>query len=157
MNEETTTLPISSTKKRTLSFVIDDLVIMVLMIAIFYDQLMLIASHVPTVLTPEALEAFQEEMKHFSTDNLLMVLSLKALYHTFFVWQNGMTLGKYLMKIRVVEIGTSMKPTFVKAFLRAILRIGSEAIFYLGFLLAFFLPLKQTFHDKFSDCVVIDV
>ena len=82
---------------------------------------------------------------------------LNRLYHTVFVWQNGMTLGKYLMKIQVVEIETSMKPTFAKAFLRAILRIGSEAIFYLGFLLAFFLPLKQTFHDKVSNCVVIDV
>ena len=156
MNIETT-LSIASTKKRTLSFVIDDLIILMLIIAIFYDQLMLIASHAPTVLSLEALEAFQEEIKHFLADNLLVILSLKVLYHTVFVWQNGMTLGKYIMKIQVVELETSMKPTFVKALLRAILRIGSEAIFYLGFLLAFFLPLKQTFHDKVSDCVVIDV
>ena len=156
MNEETT-LPIANTKKRILSFVIDDLVIVVLLIAIFYEQLMLIASHVPTVLTSEALEAFQEEMQHFSADNLLIVLSLKVLYHTIFVWQNGMTLGKYMMKIQVVELETGMKPTFVRALLRATLRIVSEAIFYLGFLLAFFLPLKQTFHDKVSNCVVIDV
>ena len=156
MNTETT-LPIASTKKRTLSFIIDDLVILMLIIAIFYEQLVLIASHAPTVLTPEVLEAFQEEIKHFLADNLLVVLSLKLLYHTVFVWQNGMTLGKYIMKIQVVDLETSMKPTFVKALLRAILRIGSEAIFYLGFLLAYFLPLKQTFHDKVSDCVVIDV
>jgi len=156
MNIETK-LSIASTKKRTLSFVIDDLIILMLIIAIFYEQLMLIVSHAPTVLTTEAVEAFQEEMKHFSADNLLVVLSLKVLYHTIFVWQNGMTLGKYIMKIQVIELKTSMKPTFVKALLRAILRIGSEAIFYLGFLLAFFLPLKQTFHDKVSDCVVIDV
>ena len=29
--------------------------------------------------------------------------------------------------------------------------------FYLGFLMAFFVPLKQTLHDKLSNCVVIDV
>jgi len=155
MHEETIS-NIASTQKRTLSFVIDDFVIMFLLIAIFYDQLMLIISHVPTVLTPEALEAFQEEIKHFSADNLLIVLSLKVLYHTVLVWQNGMTLGKYLMKIQVVELGTSMKPTFSKSLLRAILRIGSEVFFYIGFILAFFLPLKQTFHDKLSGCVVVN-
>ena len=147
---------IASTKKRSLSFVIDDLVIVVLLFAIFYDQLMLIASHVPTVLTPEALEGFQEEINHFSSSNLLMVLSLKVLYHAVTVWQNGMTLGKYVMKIKVVE-ESGQRVTFVKALLRAVLRIGSEVVFYLGFLLAFFLPLKQTLHDKVSGCVVVDV
>ena len=156
MHDETT-LPIASRIRRIFSFIIDDLVIMFLLIAIFYEPLMAIVSHIPAVLTPEAVENFKEEMQHFSADNLLIVLSLKVVYHTIFVWQNGMTLGKYLTKIRVVDLDTNTKPTFLKAFFRAVLRLGSEIIFYLGFLLAFFLPLKQTFHDKVSHCVVIDV
>jgi uncharacterized RDD family membrane protein YckC len=156
MEDNMNDLNIASTKRRTISFVIDDLVIMVLLLVIFYEQLMTIATHVPTVITPEAIDAFQEEIQHFSVENLLMVMSLKVIYHAVFVWQNGMTLGKYVMKIRVVdEVG--YKVSFPKALLRAILRIGSEVIFYLGFLLAFFLPLKQTLHDKLSKCVVVDV
>jgi uncharacterized RDD family membrane protein YckC len=152
MNE----MNIAETKKRSLSFVIDDLAIVVLLLVIFYDQLIAIASHVPATLSPEAMAAFQEEMNHFAADNLLTILSLKVLYHTVFIWQNGMTFGKHVMKIKVVE-SSGESVSFSKALIRAILRLGSEAVFYLGFLLAFFLPLKQTFHDKFSGCVVVDV
>jgi uncharacterized RDD family membrane protein YckC len=81
---------------------------------------------------------------------------LKVLYHTFFIWQNGMTLGKYFMKIKVVNMNTEETLTLPKALLRAIGRIVSEIFFYLGFLLAFFLPLKQTLHDKISESVVIN-
>ncbi len=154
MTEEST-LPIASIAKRTMSFVIDDLVIIILLLAIFYDQLMMIASQVPTVMTPDALGTFQEEINHFLADNLLMVLSLKVLYHAVLVWQNGMTLGKYVMKIKVVD-ESGRKVTFLMALLRSMLRITSEVLFYLGFLLAFFLPLKQTLHDKLSKCVVVD-
>jgi len=96
-------------------------------------------------------------MNIFSANNLIFILALKVMYHTFFVWQNGMTLGKYLTKIKVVEIDTMQKPTLIKAFLRALVRVVSEAFFYLGFLFAFFLPLKQTLHDKVTNCVVIYV
>jgi len=153
---ESTSLPIASTKKRVSAFVIDDLVIALLLLVIFYDQLMVIASHLPTVITPESIEVFKEEMNQFSVNNLLLIVALKVLYHTFFVWQNGMTLGKYFMKVKVVELDTSRHPAPSKALLRAALRIVSEAFFYLGFLLAFFTPLKQTLHDKLSGCVVVD-
>ena len=153
---EVTSLPIASTSKRISAFVIDDLVIVVLLLAIFYNQLMAIASHLPTVITPESIEVFTNEMNQFSVDNLLLIIALKVLYHTFFVWQNGMTLGKYFMKIRVVESDSIQTPTLSKALMRASIRIVSEAFFYLGFVLAFFFPLKQTLHDKLSNCVVVD-
>jgi uncharacterized RDD family membrane protein YckC len=153
MNE----MSLASNQKRVASFVIDDIVIVLLLLAIFYDQLMQIASGIPTNVTPESVEVFKAQMNQFSVDNLLFILLLKVLYHTFFVWQNGMTLGKYIMKIKVVEAETSTHPLLHKAFLRASLRIVSEAFFYLGFLLAFFTPLRQTLHDKLSNCVVVDV
>jgi len=154
---DTSSLPISTTQKRTFAFVIDDILVVLLLLSIFYEQLMVIASHLPTVLTEEALNTFQEEINQFSADNLLIVVSLKVLYHTIFVWQNGMTLGKYIMKIKVIDLDTLQTPTLSKAFFRALLRIGSEVLFYLGFILAFFSPLKQTLHDKLTNCVVTDV
>jgi len=153
---ESISLPITTTQKRMFAFVIDDIVVVLLLLSIFYEQLMVIASHLPTVLTEEALNTFQEEINQFSTDNLLIVVSLKVLYHTIFVWQNGMTLGKYIMKIKVIDLDTLQTPTLSKALFRALLRIGSEVVFYLGFILAFFTPLKQTLHDKLTNCVVID-
>ena len=150
------TLPIASTKKRLSAFVIDDLIIALLLLIIFYNQLLAIVSHLPTVITSESIVVFKEEMNQFSVNNLLLIIALKVLYHTFFVWQNGMTLGKYFMKIRVIELETEVTPTLSKALLRSTLRIASEAFFYLGFLMAFFTPLKQTLHDKLSGCVVVD-
>jgi len=80
---ESTVLPIASIQKRITAFVIDDMIVAVLILIIFYEQLVQIASQLPTVLIP-------------------------------------------------------------------------EAVLYLGFVFAFFLPLKQTFHDKLSGCVVVD-
>jgi len=150
-------LAIASTQKRIMAFVIDDMVIASLLLVIFYNQLVEIASHLPAVITPESIEVFKNEMNTFSVNNLLLIIALKVLYHTFFIWQNGMTLGKYFMKIKVIELSTEQTPIFIKSFIRALLRIVSEVMFYLGFILAFFLPLNQTLHDKLSDCVVVDV
>jgi len=147
---------IASNKKRISAFVIDDMLVAFLLLIIFSNQLLEIASHLPTVITAESVEIFKNQMHLFSVDNLLLILALKVMYHTFFIWQNGRTLGKHLMKIKVIELDTKENPTLMKALLRAMLRILSEAFFYLGFFLAFFLPLRQTFHDKLSQCVVVD-
>jgi uncharacterized RDD family membrane protein YckC len=151
---------IASTQKRMLAFIIDDLVIAFLLLIIFYERLIQIASHLSGAMTAESMEIFENAMQQFSVNNLLLILSLKVLYHTVFIWQNGMTLGKYMMKIRVTSLETEEETysniSFYKAFVRALFRILSEVLFYLGFLLAFFLPLKQTLHDKLSQCVVVD-
>ena len=153
---EPTSLPIASLQKRISAFVIDDITIALFFLIIFYDQLLVIASHTSGMISADEITLIQAQLRQFSVDNLLMMLSIKVLYHAVPVWQNGMTLGKYIMKIRVVDLKTGARPSLIQAFLRAILRIGSEVFFYLGFIMAFMMPLNQTFHDKFSNCVVID-
>ncbi len=153
---ESTSLPIASIQKRISAFVIDDIMVALFFLIIFYDQLLAIASHTSGMMSAEEITLIQAQLRQFSVDNLLIMLSIKVLYHAIPVWQNGMTLGKYIMKIRVVDLKTGDRPSFVQAFLRALLRIGSEIFFYLGFMMAFMMPLNQTFHDKFSNCVVID-
>jgi uncharacterized RDD family membrane protein YckC len=142
---------IASNQKRIAAFVIDDLVISIFFFIIFYDQFSAVMSNITVVD-----EAAFASINAFLTQNLLVVLAIKLIYHTVFVWQNGMTLGKYLMKIRVIDIDTGNTPDFSKAFLRASVRIPSEVLFYLGFLMAFFMPLRQTLHDKLSNCVVVN-
>ncbi len=148
---ESLSLSIASSQKRITSFVIDDIVITLFFIIIFYDQFSALFSNI-TVVDEAALES----VNAFIAENLLVVLSIKLIYHTVFVWQNGMTLGKYLMKIKVIDLETGNIPGFQKAFLRASVRIPSEMLFYVGFLMAFFVPLKQTLHDKVSNCVVVN-
>ena len=142
---------IASNQKRVAAFVIDDLVISMFFFIIFYEQFSAVLSNI-TVVDEAALASINT----FLAQNLLVVLAIKLIYHTVFVWQNGMTLGKYFMKIRVIDVETGSTPDFSKAFLRASVRIPSEVLFYLGFLMAFFMPLKQTLHDKLSNCVVVN-
>ena len=142
---------IASNQKRIVAFVIDDIVITLFFIVIFYDQFSTVFSNITVVD-----EAAFESANAFIAQNLFVVLSIKLIYHTVLVWQTGMTLGKYIMKIKVIELETGGTPGFLKAFLRASMRIPSEVLFYLGFLMAFFVPLKQTLHDKVSNCVVVN-
>ena len=153
---ESTSLPITSVQKRISAFVIDDIMVALFFLIIFYDQLLVIASQASGMITAEEITLIQAQLRQFSVDNLLVMLSVKILYHTVPVWQNGITLGKYIMKIRVVDLKTGVRPSLIQAFLRALLRIGSEVFFYLGFIMVFMMPLRQTFHDKLSNCVVVD-
>ncbi len=133
---------IASAQKRTGAFVIDDIVISFLIFGIFYEQIMILT-------TPEAIMLFLEQV-------FIPITLLKIAYHTFLVWNNGMTVGKYIMKIRVVSENDGANLNFVRSLLRAVVRIFSEVIFYIGFILAFFSPKVQTLHDKISGAVVID-
>ena len=137
-NQEQIAVP----KKRVGAFIIDDLAVSFLFMVIFWSQI----SSLRTI----------EEINLFLTENFLIIMLIKILYHTFFVWQSGMTLGKYVMKIKVVVLQTGLIPPLHTAAARAALRIVSETFFYLGFVMAFFNPMVQTLHDKLTGCVVID-
>jgi uncharacterized RDD family membrane protein YckC len=63
----------------------------------------------------------------------MQYILMKIAYQTFFVMQYGATLGKLAMKIRVIDIKTLDNPNFAVSLNRAIFRIISEMIFYLGF------------------------
>lgn len=144
--------PIASMQKRISAFVIDDLIITMFFMIIFYDQISELFGNVT-----EIDQTSLEQINMFIAGNILILFSIKVLYHTILIWQNGMTIGKYIAKIKVIDLSSETRPSFQQAFLRASLRLISEALFYAGFIMAFFLPLKQTFHDKFSNCVVVDV
>lgn len=160
--QEPNALPIANLQKRGMAFVIDDMIVAMLIMVIFYDQLSvfvanlqeqvaLIASNMQA--NQEKLMTLQEEFDRF----LLQFILIKWLYHGILIWQSGMTPGKYIMKIKTVSLDTGMTPPLMTAMMRSFLRTVSEGIFYIGFVMAFFTPLKQTLHDKLSRCVVVDV
>lgn len=133
---------LASNQKRIGSFVIDDLVVSILFVAIFFDQL-------------GALNSSQDAMS-FVNSNFWVLILLKVSYHTFFTWQNGKTLGKYIMKIQTVSIEGQYLLSLPMAFLRSVVRILDETFFYVGFLPAFFSPTRQTLHDRISRSIVIN-
>jgi uncharacterized RDD family membrane protein YckC len=144
-------IAVASMQKRISAFVLDDLIITVFFMIIFYDQINELFVNV-TEIDQRSIE----QVNMFISENILIVLAIKVLYHTILIWQNGMTIGKYIVKIKVIDLNSEYRPSFQQAFLRASMRLISEALFYIGFIMAFFTPLKQTLHDKLSNCVVID-
>lgn len=150
MSEEIS-YPIASNSKRLTAFMIDDIAISMLFFIVFYNQFSELFSSI-TVLD----EATLLTINMFISQNIVIVFLMKLLYHTIFVWQNGMTLGKYMMKIKVIDLQTGDTPNFQKALLRGLVRLISEVLFYFGFIMAFFMPMNQTLHDKLSTCIVVD-
>ena len=142
MQEKGEQIQLVPAKRRVGAFIIDDLVVSFLFIAIFWSQL-------STLVTAE-------ELNQFLTDNFFIIIFIKISYHTIFVWQSGMTLGKYITKMKVVSQDYGEIPSFNSSLMRALIRVVSETLFYIGFLMAFFNPLVQTFHDRVSKCVVVD-
>ncbi|NEW61309.1 RDD family protein [Sulfurovum sp. bin170] len=134
---------IATKGKRTVAFFIDSFVIVLFLIAIYTKQWVV-------AVDSEDFSLF------FTNDKFLVISLLGFIYHTLFVWQNGMTLGKMLMKIRVVEIDTASTPSLTTALLRSGFRVISDNSLMLGYLVAFFSPLLQSFHDKIAKTIVVD-
>jgi len=133
----------ASIAKRVISFTIDDISTSFLFIAIFYDN-------ITQLTTPEIMFVFMQE-------NIWVLMLLKVIYHTFFIGFSGMTPGKYIVKIRAVDESSKKELSWAMAFLRAVVRIVGETLFYTTFLFALFESKKQTLHDKISKCIVINV
>jgi len=144
---------ISTIQKRVLSFVIDDIVVGIFLVIIFYDQITALGMQITTLDIDSAKKLIDE----FILSTVPVVIAIKVLYHSLLVWQSGMTIGKYIAKIKVVDMSGGDKPTFMQAFFRAVLRVIGELPLYAGFALALVTPKRQAFHDKLSNCVVVNV
>jgi uncharacterized RDD family membrane protein YckC len=136
-------LTLANNKKRTLSFVIDDLLMSLVVVAAFGDILF------------NATNA--TEWVESTSKIVTQTIFIKFLYQTLFTWYYGATIGKIIMKIQIIELDSLSRPSIFIAMTRAGLRILSEMFFYLGFFPGFFDKLKQTLHDKVARTVVINV
>ncbi len=148
MNEEITEilhregLVLADTKKRAVAFVIDELLLSFILIVALWDSF-------SQARTTEAIIALTNSF-------VFEYMMMKIIYQAFFVMQYGATLGKLAMKIRVIEIRTVANPNVIVALNRAIFRIISEMLFYLGFLWGILNPNKQTWHDLTARTLVIN-
>ncbi len=137
--EELVVAPIA---KRAFAMFIDEALLSLLLIVVLWDAFTAASS--------------VEEVINLTNAFVLEFMAMKIVYQTFFVMQYGATLGKILMKIRVVEVGTLATPGFLSAFNRGVFRIISEIFLYLGFLWGTMNPLHQTWHDKTARTLVVN-
>ncbi len=129
---------------RAMAFVIDDLLVTFIIIAIFWDKITGMGNNVDGMVYLMKVEI------------VVPLITLKVLYHTFFVWYYGATVGKIITKIRVVDFNTLDRVGLVTSLLRAIGRVISEWFLYIGFLVAFFTDGRRSFHDFTGKTLVVN-
>jgi len=135
-------LTLASIKKRSLAFFIDEMLLSFLLVIAMSDSF--------------ANAKTMEDIIILTNSYVMQYILMKIVYQTFFVMQYGATLGKLAVKIRVIDIQTMSNPSFSISLNRAIFRIISEMLFYLGFLWGMFDPTRQTWHDKTARTLVVN-
>jgi len=135
-------LTLASIAKRSTAFVIDELLLSLLVIIALWDRF-------------ENAKDMQE-LIYVTNSFVLEYMFLKIIYQAFFTMQYGASIGKLIMKIKVIEIRTLSNPNVLSSLNRAIFRILSEMFFYLGFLWGMMQASRQTWHDKTAKTLVVN-
>ena len=125
-------------------------------IALFIDELLLSFLFMIALWDSFTQAKTTEDIIIITNSFVLEYMALKIIYQTFFVLHYGASIGKIVMKIRVIEIKTLVSPNILVSLNRAIFRVISEMLFYLGFLWGMFDPNKQAWHDKTARTLVVD-
>jgi uncharacterized RDD family membrane protein YckC len=135
-------ITLATIKRRAFAYTIDEILISVLFLVIYFGQIPQDASYEETINLLNGLFTY--------------IVLLKIIYQTFFVWAYGATPGKMLVKIRVISTIDLGNPNMLYSLNRALIRIVSESLFYIGFLWALTNPKRETWHDKVARTLVID-
>ena len=129
--------------KRATAFFIDETLLSLLLLIALWDSF--------TQATTT------EEIILLTNQFVLEYMALKIIYQAFFVMQYGASIGKIIMKIKVIEMHSLQNPNVLVALNRAIFRVLSEMLFYLGFIWGLMDPNRQTWHDKTAKTLVVNV
>jgi uncharacterized RDD family membrane protein YckC len=133
---------LASNKKRAMAFFIDEMLLSFLLVIALWDSF--------------AQAVTMEQMINITNTFVLEYMLMKIIYQAFFVMQYGASIGKIVMKIRVIDINTIQTPNVIVSLNRSIFRVISELLMYLGFLWGLLNPERQTWHDKTAKTLVVD-
>jgi len=136
-------ITLASTKKRAMAFFIDEMLLSLLLVIALWESF--------------AGATTMQEMIDLTNNFVFEYMAMKIIYQAFFVMQYGASIGKIVMKIKVLELKTLDKPNVISALNRAIFRVISEMLFYLGFLWGMLDPLRRTWHDNTAKTLVVNV
>ena len=135
--------------KRVIAFGIDEIIL-----ATLFTIVLLVIDE------PEIMAAAQSgsnlEVQKIASKFILHYAIIKFLYQAIFVYLYGATLGKLAVKIYCVRAGGGDMDVATAA-IRAAVRLISEMIFYMGFLVALFTNSRQSLHDMAAKTLVVEI
>ena len=118
MQNNSDNLQLASMRSRALGYVIDDFLVTIIIMMIFWEDIISVS---------QDMDALMYLLKAELAFPLIM---LKVIYQTFFVWYYGATIGKIVVKIRVIDANKWGRVSIISSFLRAVGRIFSEMFFF---------------------------
>ena len=135
--------------KRVIAFGIDEIILATLftIVLLVIDESEIMAA---------AQSGSNLEIQKVVSKFLMQYVVIKFLYHTIFVYLYGASLGKLAVKIYCVRAGGGAMDIATAA-IRAAVRVISETIFYMGFLVAFFTNSRQSLHDMAAKTLVVEI
>lgn len=136
-------MTLAPNKKRAAAFFIDEILLSFLLLIALWESF--------------SQAQNTEEIINLTNSFVLEYMAVKIIYQAFFVMQYGASIGKIIMKIRVIEVKTLDNPNVIASLNRAIFRVLSEMFFYLGFLWGMLDPSRQAWHDKTAKTLVVNV
>ena len=142
-NDNNDNLELASMTSRIKAFVIDDLLISLVFVILFWETITSSDGEVMNMLI-------------IMNEHVMQVLFLKFIYQSFFIWYYGATIGKIIAKIKVIDYNNFSRVTLTSALIRSFTRLFSEMFFYIGFILGYFNDGRQTLHDKVGKTLVIN-
>ena len=128
--------------KRVLAYSVDELIVTFLFLIIYWDAFAAITTY--------------DGARNLSINFFWQIFALKVIYHAFFVWYYGASLGQMVTKTMCLNVDVLDRPNLASSITRAVVRTLSEACFYLGFAWALSNPARQTWQDKIAKTVVIN-
>ena len=145
---------LASLVRRWLAIVIDGFIVAVFTVMLLLAGGALAPLDAAIASADEA--AVSQAFANFQSNTLLVNLVVSAVYNVLLmVWFNGRTLGKMMLRLRVVK-KRGGRITLLDALLRNVFGYMISQIFLLGYLWALFDKEKQTWHDKIAGTVVVE-
>ena len=136
-------LKIASLKKRIIAFILDNIIISTLILIY--------------ILLNQDLKDNIEENMIIIQQYIFQLMLLQLIYHAFFTYYYGASIGKIICKIAIISESTLNKPNIIQSINRSIFRIISDNIFMLGFVWSFLNIDRKTWHDYVAKTVVIEL
>ncbi|WP_299546357.1 RDD family protein [uncultured Helicobacter sp.] len=130
--------------KRVVAHIIDDLLVSMVIIGMYWESITQNAGNPEVVL-------------NIISSSWLILYVVRIAYHWLFVRFYGATIGKIVVKIKVIETGLLDNPSLKQAFIRALLRTLSEFLMYLPFLYLLTNALRLGLHDRMANTIVVEL
>lgn len=135
-------LKIAPFSKRALAYLIDDLLIALIFFIMFFSQF-------------SSVRGNELALMQLVGSLSIYAVILRFFYQSIFTYLYGASIGKMIMRIKILQIDSLDSPDMLNALARSFFKEIGQALMYITYFFAINDPLVRTLHDRIVKSVVI--